>query len=160
MSVIYYNTETKDKKYSIWPYGKDALPAGKYHCFDEKIDNPDATRKNWDRIVNMASVAKHTKKHNFQPEPFVVMISSVEALQAKDKAHFDKLIGQVIKHGAFIQFAKENITLSKDNPNGLGENKEFDLAMAQLEAKGAKKDKNQRVTLPAELPARRNIIEI
>lgn len=160
MPVVYYNTETKDNKYFIWPHDKAALPSGQYHCFEEKIDNPYAPRKNWDRIVNMASVAKHKNKHNFQSEPFVVMIDSIEALQVKDKAHFDKLIGEIIKHGAFVQFAKENASFSKDYPNGLSDTKEFSLAMAQLEAKSAKKDKSQRVTLPKDLPAKRNVIEI
>ena len=159
MTVIYYNTETVDKKYSIWPHGRDALPNGKYYCFNEKIDSPDAQRKEWDRIINMASVAKSKRKLLLQSEPFMVQISSVEALQAIDKNHFDKLIEQVTKQGGCVMFAKENAMISKDNSTLRSENKEFDMAMAQLEAKDVKTGSSKRVTLP-NLPKRHTHYEI
>ena len=144
---VYYNTETKDKKYTVWPYGSDTLPYG-VKCFNEKIDNPEAPRKFWTQIVNMASIEKQKRKRSLVVQPMVIQIESVEALQAKDKPHFDKLIAQVTKYGACVNFAKEGVMLSNEITYERGENNEFDLAMAKLEAQAAKTDKAQRVHLP------------
>ena len=159
MTNIYYNVETADKKYAALSGDKRYLPVGD-NCFSEKIDNPEAPRETWDRIINMASLASHKNRRLLEPQPFTVVVKSVEALQATDKAHYDKLVGQLFKHGASVYFLDEQTLVSRENPKGLTENKEFDLAMSQLEAKGAKKNKTQRVTLPKELPSKRTAFEI
>lgn len=156
---VYYNTETKDKKYAIWSHGSDTLPRG-FKCFNEKIDNPEAPRQFWTQIINMAAIEKQKRKRSLAVEPMVVQVESVEALQAKDKAHFDKLIAQVTKHGACVNFVKENIMLNNEITYEQGVNKDFDLAMAKLEAKSAKTDKSQRVHLPETHSLKKGVIEI
>ena len=158
MTNIYYNVETPDKKYSAWIADKKYLPVGD-KCFEEKIYNPEAPRETWDRIVNMASLASHKNRYLLEPQPFIVVLKSVDALQAKDKAHYDKLVGQLFKHGASVYFFDEQALITKENPRGLADNKEFGLAMSKLEAKGVVYGTGKRVELP-DLPKRKNIIEI
>ena len=157
MTNIYYNVETLDRKY-LALVDKKYLPMGD-KCFEEKIYDPKAPRETWDKIVNMASIAKHKKRRSPNPEPFVVVIKSVESLQAKDRAHYDKLVGELFKHGADIYFLDEQALLTKEKPNGLDGNKKLDLAMSRLEAKGVLNGTSKRVTLP-DVSNKRGVIEI
>lgn len=173
MPVFNYNVNTRLKKYKV----KDGANAD----FDEDLTDKNAPRKAWNYMlrhvqriaINMKNKARSNRMLNAinrnhllpeTPDPVIIRISSLEALQAPNQEFFDEMIAKAIEYGAMLHSLKEDVCFSGEYPQGIAAHPEiFNSEMAKLRETWKTKETRPTTLSPTQIHSaskRRGVIEI
>lgn len=138
MAVLNYNVETRLRKYTV------STPADK--CFEEKLIGKDAPRTAWAEMMLYAQKEKILNRTRLEPQPTIIKVSSLAALQCKNEAHFQHLVSEILRHNASLYSLKEEAFFSNDCPEGISNKpEEFAKIKAMWQKKPAAPRKTQHV---------------
>lgn len=114
MPVFNYNVENQIQKFEV------NTPADRY--FEENLPQKDSPRHAWAQMMLLAQKEKMLNRMRLEPQPVLIKISSITALQCRSEKQFQALISEAVRHGASVYSIKEETLFNKEYPNGISNN--------------------------------------
>ena len=111
MPVFNYNVENRLKKYTV------LTPANR--CFNENMPTKDSPRPAWAQMMLFVQKENIQNRNRLDPQPIIIKIRSMAAMQCRSEAQFQHLISEAVRHGASVYSVAEDALFNKNYPQGI-----------------------------------------
>lgn len=109
---------------------------GAAEFYEDVVSDENSARPGWGTVIKRCKTLKSYLKRTNPCDKVVVMIKSLEALQAKNRADLYRQIGYILAEGACLYSEDESATFTREAPRGVSSDpKKLETALEKIEPK-------------------------